>query len=86
MLYLWGLLMLVSFPSLSYPSRSFSLSWETIPWLRYAWGVLTEFRLRCRVVRLPLYFPTPAEVADPSLYARNVQQVKTKPKNAGERK
>jgi hypothetical protein len=55
--------------------RSFSPTWETVPLIYHLWRFLTQFTHSVEVTCLPPYFPSTEETSDPTLYARNVQEV-----------
>ncbi|CAM9419668.1 unnamed protein product [Phaeothamnion confervicola] len=55
------------------PWRHFNPSWETISFKDHLFRTMTQLVNRVRLVELPLYCPSPAERADPRLYADNVQ-------------
>lgn len=46
--------------------------------LRLLWLTMTQFYNRCEIEYLPVYNPSPAEVADANLYANNVREVMAK--------
>lgn len=58
---------------LRYPHTSFNPSWESISFPAHLFRFLTQMVNRCTVTLCPVYTPSPAEVADPSLYASNVR-------------
>ncbi|KAM8721481.1 hypothetical protein ACLKA7_007370 [Drosophila subpalustris] len=65
---------------LRYPNKydTFTWTWDGPGVLRLLWLTMTQFYNRCEVEYLPVYTPSPAEVADANLYASNVRQVMAK--------
>lgn len=59
---------------LSYPNR-FSLSWESIHFHEHIFRTMTQFINFVEIIELPVYSPSPAEIADPHLYAENVEHL-----------
>ncbi|CAN8063894.1 unnamed protein product [Agarophyton chilense] len=57
-----------------FPWRSFSLSWETIRFREHMFRTMTQFKNRVACTVLPVYTPSPEEVANARLYAFNVQK------------
>lgn len=55
-----------------YSYRWFSPTYESIKTGPYILGLLSQYALRVRYHRLPVYYPTNAEKSDASLYAANV--------------
>jgi lysophosphatidylcholine acyltransferase/lyso-PAF acetyltransferase len=61
--------------TLRYPYSCFCVTWETIPFTYHVFRVLTEFTHKMEVTYLPVYFPSADELANPQLYADNVQKL-----------
>ncbi|XP_034490391.1 lysophosphatidylcholine acyltransferase [Drosophila innubila] len=68
---------------LRYPNKydTFTWTWDGPGVLRLLWLTMTQFYNRCEVEYLPVYTPSPAEVADANLYAHNVREVMAKALN-----
>ncbi|EDV99539.1 lysophosphatidylcholine acyltransferase [Drosophila grimshawi] len=62
---------------LRYPNKfdTFTWTWDGPGVLRLLWLTMTQFYNRCEIEYLPVYTPSPAEVADANLYANNVRKV-----------
>ncbi|EDW07630.1 lysophosphatidylcholine acyltransferase [Drosophila mojavensis] len=62
---------------LRYPNKfdTFTWTWDGPGVLRLLWLTMTQFYNRCEIEYLPVYTPSPAEMADANLYANNVRQV-----------
>ncbi|EDW65238.2 lysophosphatidylcholine acyltransferase [Drosophila virilis] len=65
---------------LRYPNKydTFTWTWDGPGVLRLLWLTMTQFYNRCEIEYLPVYTPSPAEVADANLYANNVREVMAK--------
>ncbi|ALC48801.1 CG32699, partial [Drosophila busckii] len=65
---------------LRYPNKfdTFTWTWDGPGVLRLLWLTMTQFYNRCEIEYLPVYNPSPAEIADANLYANNVRQVMAK--------
>lgn len=65
---------------LRYPNKydTFTWTWDGPGVLRLLWLTMTQFYNRCEIEYLPVYTPSPAEVADANLYAHNVREVMAK--------
>lgn len=59
---------------LRYPARHWSLSWESVYFRRHVFRTMTQIVNFVHVVTLPTYVPSKEEIADPGLFAANVQQ------------
>lgn len=55
-----------------YKYKWFSPTYETIKTPPYLYGILSQFANHVEYVRLPVYYPSEEEKADPSLYAHNL--------------
>lgn len=55
-----------------------SWTWDGPSTLASIWLTLARWRTDIEVTKLPVYYPSEAEKADPDLYARNVTQVLVK--------
>ncbi|XP_030381302.1 lysophosphatidylcholine acyltransferase [Scaptodrosophila lebanonensis] len=62
---------------LKYPNKfdTFTWTWDGPGVLRLLWLTMTQFYNRCEIEYLPVYTPSPAEIADANLYANNVRDV-----------
>lgn len=58
-----------------YPFRHFSPSYESIRTVPYLYRLLSQFCNNVAYLRLPVYYPSEAEKADPRLYADNVMNL-----------
>ncbi|KAH8287633.1 hypothetical protein KR054_010895 [Drosophila jambulina] len=65
---------------LKYPNKydTFTWTWDGPGVLRLLWLTMTQFYNRCEIEYLPVYTPSPDEVADANLYANNVREVMAK--------
>ncbi|KAH8397821.1 hypothetical protein KR222_003345, partial [Zaprionus bogoriensis] len=65
---------------LRYPNKydTFTWTWDGPGVLRLLWLTMTQFYNRCEIEYLPVYNPSPAEIADANLYANNVREVMAK--------
>ncbi|KAL6070200.1 Lysophospholipid acyltransferase LPEAT2 [Balamuthia mandrillaris] len=61
-----------------FPFRRWSPTWESIPFYLHLFQLLTQFYIPVEVTFLPAYYPSFDELADPQLYADNVQQYMAK--------
>ncbi|XP_046397002.1 lysophosphatidylcholine acyltransferase isoform X2 [Ischnura elegans] len=63
-----------------YPNRldTVTWTWEGPGALKLLWLTLTQIQSTCEIEFLPVYHPSPAEKADPKLYANNVRMVMAK--------
>lgn len=60
-----------------YRYKWFSPTYETIKTPQYLYGILSQFANHVEYHRLPVYYPSEEEKADPSLYARNLHTMMT---------
>ncbi|KAH8274176.1 hypothetical protein KR018_001176, partial [Drosophila ironensis] len=62
---------------LKYPNKydTFTWTWDGPGVLRLLWLTMAQFYNRCEIEYLPVYTPSPEEVADANLYAHNVREV-----------
>lgn len=56
-----------------YPYKNFSPSYESIRTLPYLFRMLSQFYNKIEYLRLPVYYPSAEEKANPRLYAENVR-------------
>ncbi|GER44315.1 acyltransferase [Striga asiatica] len=60
---------------LRYPFQRFSPAWESISGARHVILLLCQFANYIEVTKLPVYYPSEQEKADPKLYAENVRRL-----------
>eukprot|EP01094_Clydonella_sp_ATCC50884_P024646 TRINITY_DN6248_c0_g1_i1.p1 TRINITY_DN6248_c0_g1~~TRINITY_DN6248_c0_g1_i1.p1 ORF type:complete len:355 (+),score=70.95 TRINITY_DN6248_c0_g1_i1:190-1254(+) len=60
---------------IKYPHKYFGLSWESVTFPYHLLRMMCQFVNHCEIHFLPVYCPSEEEIADPTLYAENVQKM-----------